>query len=72
MEVLPFGRTFPKPSHGLDHARPGCALRDRAAARLLAEHAFPNPGFMLTNRIIPENHFEFERLTCFVPLGFSQ
>lgn len=31
------------------------------AARLLAQHAVqPSPGYMLTNRILPEEHFEFQ------------
>ena len=30
------------------------------AARLLAQHAVqPSPGYMLSNRILPEEHFEF-------------
>jgi hypothetical protein len=31
------------------------------AARLLAQHAVqPSPGFMLSNRILPDEHFEFQ------------
>jgi len=31
------------------------------AARLLAQHAVqPSPGFMLSDRILPEEHFEFQ------------
>jgi hypothetical protein len=31
------------------------------AARLLAQHALqPSPGHMLSNRILPEEHFEFQ------------
>jgi hypothetical protein len=31
------------------------------AARLLAQHAVqPSPGYMLTNRVLPEEHFEFQ------------
>src|SRR5688572_15898647 len=31
------------------------------AARLLSQHAVqPSPGFMLSNRILPEEHFEFQ------------
>ena len=31
------------------------------AARLLAQHAVqPSPGFMLSNRVLPEEHFEFQ------------
>ena len=31
------------------------------AARLLAQHAVqPSPGHMLSNRILPEEHFEFQ------------
>jgi hypothetical protein len=31
------------------------------AARLLAQHALqPSPGFMLSNRILPDEHFEFQ------------
>jgi hypothetical protein len=30
-------------------------------ARLLAQHAVqPSPGFMLSNRILPDQHFEFQ------------
>lgn len=30
-------------------------------ARLLAQHAVqPSPGFMLSDRILPEEHFEFQ------------
>jgi hypothetical protein len=30
-------------------------------ARLLAQHAMqPSPGFMLSNRIFPDEHFEFQ------------
>ena len=31
------------------------------AARLLAQHTIqPSPGFMLSNRILPDEHFEFQ------------
>lgn len=31
------------------------------AARLLAQHAVqPSPGFMLSDRVLPEEHFEFQ------------
>jgi hypothetical protein len=31
------------------------------AARLLAQHAFnPSPGYMLSNRVLPDEHFEFQ------------
>jgi hypothetical protein len=31
------------------------------AARLLAQHVVqPSPGFMLSNRVLPEEHFEFQ------------
>ena len=31
------------------------------AARLLAQHAVqPSPGYMLSNRILPDEHFEFQ------------
>jgi hypothetical protein len=31
------------------------------AARLLAQHTLqPSPGYMLSNRILPEEHFEFQ------------
>ena len=31
------------------------------AARLLAQHVIqPSPGFMLSNRVLPEEHFEFQ------------
>ena len=31
-------------------------------ARLLAQHVIqPSPGFMLSNRVLPEEHFEFQR-----------
>ena len=31
------------------------------AARLLAQHALqPSPGYMLSNRILPDEHFEFQ------------
>jgi hypothetical protein len=31
------------------------------AARLLAQHTLqPSPGHMLSNRILPEEHFEFQ------------
>jgi hypothetical protein len=31
------------------------------ASRLLAQHAVqPSPGFMLSDRILPEEHFEFQ------------
>ena len=31
------------------------------AARLLAQHALrPSPGYMLGNRVLPEEHFEFQ------------
>ena len=31
------------------------------AARLLAQHAVqPSPGYMLSDRILPEEHFEFQ------------
>jgi hypothetical protein len=31
------------------------------AARLLAQHVMqPSPGYMLTNRILPDEHFEFQ------------
>ncbi len=31
------------------------------AARLLAQHMLqPSPGFMLSNRILPQEHFEFQ------------
>jgi hypothetical protein len=31
------------------------------AARLLAQHTIqPSPGHMLSNRILPEEHFEFQ------------
>lgn len=31
------------------------------AARLLAQHVVqPSPGFMLSNRVLPEQHFEFQ------------
>ena len=30
-------------------------------ARLLAQHAVqPSPGFMLSNRVLPDQHFEFQ------------
>jgi hypothetical protein len=30
-------------------------------ARLLAQHVIqPSPGFMLSNRVLPEEHFEFQ------------
>jgi hypothetical protein len=30
-------------------------------SRLLAQHAVrPSPGFMLSNRVLPEQHFEFQ------------
>ena len=38
------------------------------ASRLLAQHALqPSPGFMLSNRILPDEHFEFQGGT---PGGF--
>jgi hypothetical protein len=31
------------------------------AARLLAQHALqPSPGYMLSGRVLPEEHFEFQ------------
>ena len=31
------------------------------AARLLAQHALrPSPGYMLSDRILPDEHFEFQ------------
>jgi hypothetical protein len=31
------------------------------AARLLAQHAFnPSPGYMLSNRVLPDEHFEIQ------------
>ena len=31
------------------------------AARLLAQHAVqPSPGYMLSNRVLPDEHFEFQ------------
>jgi hypothetical protein len=31
------------------------------AARLLAQHAIrPSPGYMLSNRVLPDEHFEFQ------------
>ncbi len=37
------------------------ATATELAARLLAQHAVqPSPGFMLSNRILPEEHFEFQ------------
>ena len=38
------------------------------ASRLLAQHVLqPSPGFMLSNRILPDEHFEFQGGT---PGGF--
>jgi hypothetical protein len=31
------------------------------AARILAQHGLkPSPGFMLSNRVLPDDHFEFQ------------
>ena len=43
---------------GLDPG--GWETATELAARLLAQHAVqPSPGYMLSNRILPEEHFEF-------------